>query len=459
MKTKLLNYLVLIFVSLLFFSCDKDKQKAEEQAQKFLEVAYAGNENEMTNVCVDFVPLLKYNEKVNPSELKLDSVFTYDFSNAEKAKVSEINYKTKYGYNSGINKNGKLYVFHYSGKRNFRLDLFKDIKNYYFTLVPHNYFKPINNGKIASMSKDDVKVEMVIEASYNSDNMYKWALHKCLQAISIGVKVDHFVLMNGKSDSLTKYYPKIEGFLDHLSYPKRTDSSIIRVLLKQAPDGKKYIETQHVYRNDSLNTEVEKTLYFDIDKTDKTDDCIFNSHGYFYFYNLADGLRKEGVNIENNNELEALTDLEILNKLHSAEESLTELKAKKAARAKYENVGLVITDLQIKRGQDHEGNPTCGIEFTVFNPTQKEIKYVIASIIPVNGVGDVMGYTKNLRGIGPIASHSHGSFDFSDAYVDRNNIIDDFKGSFRVIYMDGSSKNVSITNGKADDNFSTSLWD
>ena len=126
--------------------------------------------------------------------------------------------------------------------------------------------------------------------------------------------------------------------------------------------------------------------------------------------------------------------------------------------SKYKKVGLIITKVKMTRGTDKDGDATKGIDFTIFNPTNKTIKYVVAVCAPVNGVGDVMGYEKTCRGIGPVAPHHYGSWSFDDVFLDRNDIIDDLRGYFRVIYTNGSSKNIRINDAYVDD-FKTSWFD
>lgn len=112
--------------------------------------------------------------------------------------------------------------------------------------------------------------------------------------------------------------------------------------------------------------------------------------------------------------------------------------------SKYANIGLIITDVAMTRGRDKDGDSTKGINFSIFNPTNKSIKYVICSMVAVNGVGDVMSYEKNCRGIGPVGAHETGTWQFDDVFYDKNDVIDDLKVSFRVIYTNGSSKNVKL---------------
>lgn len=111
---------------------------------------------------------------------------------------------------------------------------------------------------------------------------------------------------------------------------------------------------------------------------------------------------------------------------------------------KYANIGLIITDVTMTRGRDNDGDITKGVKFSIFNPTKKTIKYVICSMVAINGVGDVMSYEKNCRGIGPVEPHDYATWNFDDIFYDKNDVIDDLKGSFRVIYTNGSSKNVRL---------------
>lgn len=125
---------------------------------------------------------------------------------------------------------------------------------------------------------------------------------------------------------------------------------------------------------------------------------------------------------------------------------------------KYNNLGLIITKVKMTSGKDKDGDKTKGIDFGIFNPTNKCIKYVIVSCQPVNGVGDVTGYEKTCRGIGPVDAHNYASWSFDDVFYDKNDIIDDLKVSFRVIYSNGSSKVIRLKDAMVDD-FNSSWFD
>lgn len=109
---------------------------------------------------------------------------------------------------------------------------------------------------------------------------------------------------------------------------------------------------------------------------------------------------------------------------------------------KYANVGLIITQLKMTRGTNSNGVPTKGIEYTIFNPTHKTIKYVIANIQAVNKFNDRISYEQRCRGMGPIDPHDYGSWDFNDVFDDKNDVIDDLLVSFQVVYTNGSSKTI-----------------
>lgn len=125
---------------------------------------------------------------------------------------------------------------------------------------------------------------------------------------------------------------------------------------------------------------------------------------------------------------------------------------------KYAKIGIIFTNLEITRGTNNDGTPIKGIKCRFFNPTNKTIKYVIAHCYPINGVGDVMGYPQNYRGIGPIASHDFGEFTFDDVFEDRNDVIDDIGAYFTIVYSNGSSKDVKWKNAYVDD-FKTSWFE
>lgn len=111
---------------------------------------------------------------------------------------------------------------------------------------------------------------------------------------------------------------------------------------------------------------------------------------------------------------------------------------------KYSNIGLIITNVKMTRGKDKDGDRTKGLDFSIFNPTKKKIKYVVASMVAINSVGDVMSYERTCRGIGPVDSYEYGSWSFDDVFHDPNDVIDDLRVYFRVIYTNGTSKTVRV---------------
>lgn len=125
---------------------------------------------------------------------------------------------------------------------------------------------------------------------------------------------------------------------------------------------------------------------------------------------------------------------------------------------KYAKIGLIITNLEMTRGENSDGTPTKGIKYSIFNPTNKTIKYVIVHCAPVNGVGDVMGYPQNCRGIGPVGSLQAGEWSFDDVFEDENDVIDDLRAYFTVVYKNGSSKDIKWKSAYVD-NFKPSWFE
>lgn len=109
---------------------------------------------------------------------------------------------------------------------------------------------------------------------------------------------------------------------------------------------------------------------------------------------------------------------------------------------KYANIGLIITQLNMTNGRNNNGIPTKGIRFRIFNPTHKTIKYVIANLHAVNKFNDRISGDQRCRGMGPVESHEFGEWDFNDVFDDKNDVIDDLKVSFTVVYTNGSSKTI-----------------
>lgn len=125
---------------------------------------------------------------------------------------------------------------------------------------------------------------------------------------------------------------------------------------------------------------------------------------------------------------------------------------------KYAKIGIIFTNIEITRGTNDNGTSIKGIKCRIFNPTNKTIKYVIAHCYPINGVGDVMGYPQNCRGIGPVAPHDFGEWTFDDVFEDRNDVIDDISAYFTIVYGNGSSKDVKWKSAYVDD-FKTSWFE
>ena len=132
---------------------------------------------------------------------------------------------------------------------------------------------------------------------------------------------------------------------------------------------------------------------------------------------------------------------------------------KKERRSHWEKIGLVIKEVRMTSSIDKDGDNMKGIYFSVLNPTRKTIKYVTAYISGINAVGDRCTHEHMCRGIGPIRPLEGGFYDFKEVLLDRNNIIKDLSVSFKVIYTDGTSKNVRLKNALMSNGFDESWWD
>lgn len=125
---------------------------------------------------------------------------------------------------------------------------------------------------------------------------------------------------------------------------------------------------------------------------------------------------------------------------------------------KYANIGLIINEVTMTRGQNDDGINAKGVSFSVFNPTHKTIKYVVVTMHAVDRFGDRLSYDQRCRGIGPVESHNYGSWSFDAVFPDKNDVIDDLSVVFQVVYTNGSSKTVRLNDARVS-NFKESWFE
>ncbi|WP_343680051.1 hypothetical protein [Chryseobacterium arthrosphaerae] len=90
-----------------------------------------------------------------------------------------------------------------------------------------------------------------------------------------------------------------------------------------------------------------------------------------------------------------------------------------------------------------------GATFTIYNSSQKTIKYIWFTVAGENAVGDLVktggGYYKTLKGIGPTESNKFGQWSFD--YVWLTDIVEYIKlSTIKIQYMDGTFKTIKYTN-------------
>lgn len=165
--------------------------------------------------------------------------------------------------------------------------------------------------------------------------------------------------------------------------------------------------------------------------------------------------REEAIEQARRDSIQAVENARVAAIERARQDSIAAVRAKEQARKdsidyaqhagfvnKYNNVGLIITELQMTNGTTDNGVAAKGVKFTIFNPTHKTIKYVIAVCQAVNKFNDKISNIQRCRGMGPIDSHEYGSWDFNDVFPDRNDVIDDVSVYFQVIYTNGSTKTI-----------------
>lgn len=136
------------------------------------------------------------------------------------------------------------------------------------------------------------------------------------------------------------------------------------------------------------------------------------------------------------------------------DESFMELE--KVERAKtlksYEKKGFVVTSWAFSSHDEY--SDAFDVTFNVFNPTKKTVKYSWFTLTAYNAVGDVVGKSKTVNGVGPVKSYNGGSWEFE--YVFFSKVIECIRISkIKVQYMDGTFKeypNPNLVMGEGEKN-------
>lgn len=457
MVKKLLVFSCAIF---LLTSCEKYyEKKAEGILSDFLQAAYTGNDSVIAVTYPDFSNLTPYAEKVNPTSLKLDSIRVQHLDK----KIWELDkefWENKLSLQ--LDNAARIYNFYYTSKEKKHVEFRVLTSSQLNIIVYSNFFKPINNGNIITSEVDGVFLKLHLCSEFVASEFLD--ILRGFENVSF-VTYKTFDYTSEMSDSLFRIYPKAKKFngnyIDYSNYKLKG----MNLYYKSKNAYHPYYETEMIFDADSINHRKFKLKYYISDDIRKEGDrqkllkhgWIYDSQHVYYYWDRAKKLEQQGATFYEN--LDNLTDAQLVKLFVNKADYVKKLQAKKAKRAIYEQLGLVIMNAEIARGKDDQGVPTKGISFRVFNPTNETIKYVIAEIAGVNVVGDQTTFVNKCRGIGPLDPHTFGEWTFSDVFPDKNDIIDDIKVGFTVVYMSGRTKNVSLRAGKADSEFSSSLWD
>ena len=161
---------------------------------------------------------------------------------------------------------------------------------------------------------------------------------------------------------------------------------------------------------------------------------------YNYFDQIL-SLTKEKLELFKNraliesNKLYKETEIKYKEQFNSAEKVFNNCKSK----------GLAILDWSIY--DESEYTEGTSVRFTVYNPTNKIIKYISFTVIGFNPVGDkvvdIFKRTANItvKGIGPIEPGENAEYSFD--YVWHTDIVENANiASIKVQYMDGSIKTI-----------------
>lgn len=459
--SKLLIYNTVLFIVLLLSSCNINESKAIMIVNKFLEAIDKNNEDNVKKYYQNFTGLIKYNEKVYDAHYlyeHMDSVVCFDLSDTD-IELQKSKYKKMYNLDLAIDKGfNKLYVIHYGvgyddrneRKIRFEVEMSKDSAQ---IIRSFNYFLPKNKGTIA---KDPLEVSLhyTCQNDIENERVISTLVHKLP---SLGSKV--FSLYSQQDyDSLALLYPGIKDIRSYVS----TGSGILEKIKlgfnlpksSKKESGALY-SFETVFYNEKGDSILSMIWYANrtIETTPERitpNGCIINSLGLYYWYDIKNELEKKGAKFSENFDL--LTDKEIVEKIRHGEEQIELINKKRAKRAKYEKMGLVL----LARNTTREANTT-GYSYTVFNPTNKTIKYVTACMTAMNAVNEICGFTQ-CNGIGPLWPHTSGVWKFPDAFTDPNQIIDRLDVVFKVKYDDGTEKLISEKTIFMDEEFSESLW-
>lgn len=423
-------------------SCVNEKKEVQETVVNFVKAVNDKQDSIIKVIYPDYLDLIPCSSQCDfHNYMNPDSVIVFPL----KDKDWDIS-KKKYGryYNmdfpqipEGVS---NLYVLHY-GTIRFEIvydgDKAKILRSF-------NFFSHYNSDLVGYETFGEVVFAYKIRGIYVLDSKNKDYLHHFSDAAKTAVCAWK-LLREGTLDSLSYYYPGSDNGI----YIRPIIGDINNCVLETSTNSD-YTAEFNVAEQDGKNRIIK--LYIDGNNNKKysTPYMITDSKGLYDFSKQISYIEENGEKIKYN--LDDVTDQSV----YAITDSIIDVIN---IRSKYIKKGFVVTSFKTVRGSNRHGERTSGVSISVFNPTQKTIKYLSATLVPVNGVGDVMRNITTVKGIGPLKAGQTATWKFEEALYDPNMIVDHFGAILEVTYDDGSKKTLGLGDAKADDNFSTYYWE
>ena len=430
--------------ALALSSCSDKKELAQTTVLEFVEAVNGQNENAVKDIYPNYCELVTMSDKASLDAFqKPDSVVVYSLS--EKVKQLSID-KYKRIHSMGMPqlpaKAKELYVLYY-GKMRFEVVLDDDNRK---IIRSFNFFQPANNGIVGWAMVENCFTNFCFETTYTSDCSNKDVLQGFANAATVCNRAWR-LLKENNIDSLSLYYPNIRSCDAYVMPTNYSDSCVVSFIAGSSYD---YRAT---YTNKDSSGRNMNISFFTNSSVEKNDNSLHGAilDSYHLFNYSAKVQRAETSGKKMASDFAQYSDM-------TAQCTIDSIVAVLDARMKYEKKGIVVTSFQTVRGHNRYGESTSGVRVSVFNPTQKTIKYLKVRLIPVNAVGDYGRRFVTVEGIGPVEPLESSTWNFDTAIDDPNRIIDNFGAMIDVIYTDGTKKSGGLLDIKADAEFRKSYW-
>lgn len=426
----------------MLFSCVNEKKEVQETVVNFVKAVNDKQDSIIKVIYPDYLDMIPCSSQCDfHNYMNPDSVVVFPLKDKDW-DISKEKYERYYVLDfpqipEGVS---NLYVLHY-GTIRFEIvydgDKAKILRSF-------DFFLNNNNELVGYETFDGIMFSYKLSSVYVLDSMNREYLHHFSDAAKTAVRAWKLI-REGALDSLSYYYPESDN---RKSIRPITGDLAGNCVLESGGNGgytAEFSVAEQVGENRTIK------LYIDGNNNKKyaTPYMITDSKGLYDFSKEINYIKENGGKIKYN--LDDVTDQSV----YVITDSIIDVIN---IRSKYIKKGFVVTSFKTVRGYRH-GERTSGVSISVFNPTQKTIKYLSATLVPVNGVGDVMRNIKTVKGIGPLKAGQTATWKFEEALYDPNEIVDHFGAILEVTYDDGSKKTLALGDAKADDNFSTYYWE